>query len=59
MQDMIYIFYWFTVYSELAQILHIGPFTISMQLYITLIKSLSVLQIRFKRKTLTVDIWWT
>ena len=33
--------YRFTVYNELAQLIHIGPFTISKQLYITLITNKS------------------
>ena len=32
------------MYNELAQLIHIGPFTISKQLYITLIKSLFMLK---------------
>ena len=39
--------YKLTVYNELAQLIHIGRFTISKQLYITLIKSLFMLKMRF------------
>ena len=41
-----YLSYWFTVYSDLSQLLHIGPFTMYMQLYISVIKSFFMLKIR-------------
>ena len=34
--------YRFTVYNELAHLIHIGPFTVSKQLYITVIMHIYV-----------------
>ena len=47
MRDMMTILQ-ITVYNDLAQLIHIGPFTISKLLYITItIKSLFMLKMRF------------